>query len=197
MRRILPGEPEIVQQMKDGDALAFRKLYEVYQGRIFVFAFRFTKSKHSAEEIVQQVFVKLWERKMQVDVQKNFASYLISIAKNLLIDGLKKAAVEKEARNLLYQHIQSLQHSSIDDLLKKELSRLYQQALDNLSPQKKMVYLLSREEELSYEQIARQLNISRNTVRNHMTESLRSIREYLSSHPEIACTLIIAFFKAV
>ena len=90
--------------------------------------------------------------------------------------------------------MQALQNTTVDILIEKELTRLHQQAIERLSPQRKIVFRLSREEELSYEEIAEKLGISKNTVRNQMSDSLKSIREYIAGHPDIALILLAAMY---
>jgi RNA polymerase sigma-70 factor (ECF subfamily) len=186
----LQQESELLQQLIQGDAEAFRQLYEQYQGRIFLFAYRFTKSKDAAEEVVQEVFIKLWEKREQINIEKNFASYIIRVTRNLILDGLKKAANDKKIQQQILHNMKALRDSTAEEMLNKELERLHKQAIDSLSPQKKTIYLLSREEELTYEQIAEKLGISKNTVRNHMADALQTIREYISSHPDLACLMV-------
>jgi len=190
MSQLLAHETEILQQMIAGDAAAFREIYEAYQGRICFFAYRLTKTKAAAEEIVQEVFIKLWERRDQIDIEKNFSAFITRMTRNLILDGLKRAALDKKMQQKIYANMQALRSNTAEELIQKELDRLHRQAIDNLSPQKKNVYVLSREEELSYEQIAERLGISRNTVRNIMASALQSIREELSNHPDLACMVV-------
>lgn len=196
MSQILPDEMEILQQLIEGDAESFRKIYVFYQSKIFLFAFRLTKSRLEAEEVVQEVFVRLWEKRDKIKVDKNFSAYILTITKNLILDGLKKAAHDKTVQQKIYDNMQALQTIFVDQLIEKELTRLHQQAVDRLSPQKKIVFLLSREEELSYEEIAEKLGISKNTVRNQMSDALKSIREYLTNHPDIGCVILAAMFSS-
>lgn len=193
----LQQESELLQQLIQGDAGAFRQLYEHYQGRIFLFAYRFTKSKDAAEEVVQEVFVKLWEKREQINIEKNFSAYIIRVTRNLILDGLKKAAYDKKMQQQILHHMRALRDTTAEELLNKELERLHKQAIDALSPQKKTIYLLSREEELTYEQIAEKLGISRNTVRNHMADALQTIREYISSHPDLACLMVAMVINGI
>jgi RNA polymerase sigma-70 factor (ECF subfamily) len=183
-------ETELLQQLIQGDADAFRQLYEHYQGRIFLFAYRFTKSKHAAEEVVQEVFVKLWEKREQINIEKNFSAYITRVTRNLILDGLKRAAYDKKLQQQILHHMKALRDATGEELLNKELERLHRQAIDALSPQKRKVYLLSRDEELTYDQIAEKLGISRNTVRNQMASALQTIREYISNHPDLACLIV-------
>lgn len=190
MSYALLNETALLQQLIEGDAAAFRELYEGYQGRIFLFAYQLTKSKEAAEEVVQEVFVKLWEKREQIRIEKNFSAYITRMARNLVLDGLKRAALDKKMQQKIYANMQALRSSTAEEMLQKEMDRLHWQAIESLSPQKKKVYLLSREEELSYEQIAEKLGISRNTVRNLMTGALQSIREEISKHPDLACVVV-------
>ncbi len=192
----ITGELELLQQLIKGDAESFRQIYEFYQGRVFLFAFRLTKSKSEAEEVVQEVFVKLWERREKIRIEKNFNAYLLTITKNLVIDNLKKASRDRNLQAKIYRNIQSLQDHSVDELIKKELERLQRQAIAKLSPRMRQVFLLSREEELTYEEIANRLGVSRNTVRNQVSEALKTIREFLADHPDIACVIVASMVTA-
>ncbi|CAL1519106.1 RNA polymerase sigma-70 factor [Chitinophaga sp. MM2321] len=196
MNPIPSDELELLQQLIAGDAESFRKIYEYYQGKVFLFALRLTKSKSEAEEIVQEVFVRLWENREKVKIEKNFNAYMLTITKNLILDRLKKAAFDKTIQQKIYHNMLVLQNTTVDELIEKELTRLYQQAVDRLSPQKKVVFMLSRQEELSYEEIAQKLGVSKNTVRNQMSDSLKSIREYLTGHPDISFILLAAMHVA-
>lgn len=186
------SELQLLHQIVEGDASAFREIYERYQGKVFLFALRLVKSKAEAEELVQEVFVRIWEKRLSIRIEKNFNAYILTITRNLILDRFKKAARDKSIQQKIYQNMEAFQNASVDQLIQKELERLHQQAVDRLSPKRKIVYLLSREEELSYEEIANKLGISKSTVSNQISESLKSIREFLSKHPDIACILLAA-----
>lgn len=183
-------EIQVIQRLINNDAVAFRALYEQYQGKLFLFAFSLIKSKIEAEEIVQEVFIRIWEKRNTLNPDKSFKAYLLTITKNLVFDKLKKAARDRALQEKIYKNIQQLEKIGANELLEKELQRLHQQAIERLSPRKKTIFLMSREEELTYEQIAQKLGISVHTVRNQMTDSLTTIREFLSNHPDIACLII-------
>lgn len=196
MHSIHPDESELLRQLIAGDAPSFRRIYEHYQGKIFLFALRLIKSKSEAEDIVQEVFVRIWENREKIKIEKNFNNYILTITKNLILDRMKKAAFDKTIQQKIYQSMQALKNIAAEQLIEKEMASLHHQAIARLSPQKKIVFMLSREEELSYEEIAEKLGVSKNTVRNQMTDSLKSIREYLSGHPDIAFILLAAFHIA-
>ena len=122
MNPILPDELELLRKLIAGDAESFRKIYEYYQGKIFLFALRLIKSKSEAEEIVQEVFVRLWEKKENIKIGRNFNAYILTITKNLVLDRLKKAAYDKTIQQNIYQNMQALQNTTMDLLIEKELT---------------------------------------------------------------------------
>lgn len=185
MHEKLGGEIELLKGMIAGDTESFRQIYGFYQGRVFLFAFRLTKSKSDAEEVVQEVFVKLWEKRENINIDKSFSAYVLTITKNFILDKFKKASLDRAMQQKMYANMQAMQNASVDEIIKKELHRLQMQAINKLSPQQKKMFLLSREEELTYEEIANKLGISKNTVRNQISDALRTIRDYLSNHPDI------------
>lgn len=189
----LPPDIELLHRIIKDDASAFREIYERYQGKVFLFALRLTKSGIEAEEVVQEVFVKLWEKRLGIKIEKNFNAYILTITRNLIFDKLKKAYRDKSMQQHIYRNMENLQNAGVSQLIEKELARLHHQAVQRLSPRKREVYLLSREEELTYEQIAEKLGISVNTVRNQMAGSLNSIREFLSNHPDLPFILLASF----
>lgn len=190
-------EIQLVQALTKGDPAAFREIYERYQGMVFLFAFRLTKSKDTADDVVQELFAKIWEQRQSIRIEKNFEGYLRTITRNLIMDFFRKAARSRELQAKLIQNMQSLQQTHVEELIERELRRLHQQAIERLSPQRKKVYLLSREEEMSYDEIASHLGISKHTVRNQIASSIKSIREYLASHSEFAFVILAGICLAL
>lgn len=180
------NEKELLLQVVQGDADAFAGIYELYKDKIFAFAFTLTKSKDIAAEAVQEVFFRLWEKRGQIDADQPFTAYIKKITYHHIIDFFRKAKRDRALQQQLYAKIEALRNSTEDELMGKELHRLYRQAIDQLPPQKKKIYLLSREQQLSYEAIAAETGISKNTVRNHMTEAIRFIRRYVTTHSDTA-----------
>jgi RNA polymerase sigma-70 factor (family 1) len=186
------SEKGLLLQIINGDADAFAEVYELYKDRIFAFAFTLTKSKEIAEEATQEVFVKLWERRNQIDASYPLTPYIKKITYNYIVSFFRKVKLDRQLQQNLYSNMEALRNTNEDELLQKELNKLYQQAIEQLSPQKRTAYILSREQHLSYEEIAGQMGISKNTVRNHMTEAIQFIRNYITNHADLAC-LILAF----
>lgn len=185
------NEKGLLLQLIKGDTDAFAEIYDLYKDRIFAFAFTLTKSKEIAEEATQEVFVKLWEKRDQINTEYPLTPYIKKITYNYIISFFRKVKLDKQLQQNLYRNMEALRNSNEDEILQKELNKLYRRAIEELPQQKRTAYLLSREQHLSYEEIALQMGLSKNTVRNHMTEAIRFIRTYITSHADLA-SLILA-----
>jgi RNA polymerase sigma-70 factor (ECF subfamily) len=184
------NEKELLLQLMQGDADAFSEIYEVYKDKVFAFAFTLTKSKDIAEDAVQEVFVKLWEKRAQINTELSFNAYVKTIAYRCIIDFFRSMKRDRTLQQQLQSNMEALRDSTEDALIGKELNRLYQQAVEQLTPQQKRIYALSREQQLNYQEIADEIGISRHTVRNHMAEAIRFIRAYITTHSDLACVIL-------
>lgn len=191
----LPNETALLQQMIAGDAMAFRKIYEFYSGRVFAFAFSHIKSRDMAEEAVQEVFIRLWTKRDQIRLDKSLEGYIKVAVRNQIINMLRKAALDHSIQQKIGNALEALRNSPPEQLLEKELSKLLDLAVKGLSPQQQLVYRLSREEELTYEQISLRLGISKETTKTHMKEALKSIRNYIRRHADLGCLILAIILR--
>lgn len=162
--------------------LAFDAIYNKYCRRLYNFVFKFVKNESDAEEIVQDVFVKLWETRTKIKLYTSFDSYLFTISYNTTISLLRKRLSETKYVN----HLKSIPHFSepdkiVNELHYKELNKHVYDLLDQLTPRQKEIFLLSREEGLSHKEIAAKLNISTNTVKNHLVKALDFIKSNIDN----------------
>lgn len=179
-------------KLKNGDATAFEEIYNQYRSKIYTYALKLSKSTVVAEEIVQEVFIKIWQKREQLNPELHFGAYLKKITLNHVLNHLKKVAREKTLQDELFNYLSLIRNNAEDSLLEKELLKTYEEAIAQLPPQKKIIYQLSRNEELSHDEIAKKLNISKNTVKNHMVEATKFIRNYVSKNGSIICFLMAA-----
>lgn len=177
-------------RLRDGDEKAFIQVYNQYRSKIYTYAYTLVKSTDTAEEIVQQVFIKIWQKKDQINPDLSFSAYLKKITLNHVLNYLKKISREKTLQEQIYNVMETGSGRADDNLLEKELRKIYADAIEQLPPQKKLIYQLSRTEELSHEEIALKLNISKNTVKNHMVEATKGIRAYVSKNGGIVCLIL-------
>jgi len=181
---------ELLTRLRSGDQLAFAQIYNQYRSKMYAYAYNLCKSAETAEEIVQEVFIRLWQKKEQINVELNFSAYIKKITLNHVLNHLKKVARDKCLREEIFSYIEAIRNTTEDNILEKELLKTYDEAIALLPPQKKIIYQLSRNEEMTHDQIAEKLNISKNTVKNHMVEATKFIRSYVSKHGSIVCFII-------
>ncbi|MCX2452612.1 RNA polymerase sigma-70 factor [Pedobacter sp. PLR] len=181
---LAPGftERELLHLVAAGDERAFNSLFEMHQQLIFNIAHKLTQSRPKAKEIVQDVFLKVWMKRLDLKDVENFGAYLNRIARNQSIDVLRKIAREA-LRNveLKETEMETGVRNTEDTIQYHETAKLLQQAVESLSPQQQKVYRLCQEQGLKYEEAAKELGISEGTVHTHMKHALRNIRVYLKN----------------
>lgn len=174
---------QLLLLLAEGDEQAYKLLYDQYRNRIYSLAFQLIKSKPVAEDVLQEVFVSIWLNRQRLPELENFHAWLRTITRNNLYNRLRKLATEEAfIRSVINEKNPEGEEHTMDTVAGNELKKILNQAIAQLTPQQRKVYVLGKEEGLRYDQIATELKLSRDTVKYHMTEALRSIRHYLQQH---------------
>ena len=191
------NEGELLKLVAAGDENAYRELFHRHWDNVYSVALVLTKSVELAEDMVQDIFLKIWQKREQFTEVERFEDYLFIMARNHIYTELKKKARDDQFKQQVHQYFDSGINNAEIQLLTKETQVQINKAIDQLTPQQQLVYRMSREQGLSHEEIAEKLNISRNTVRNHIVQSLKQIREYLNDNVSgailVLCLLKIFF----
>ena len=184
-------DKELVAEIKEGNARAFDQLYEAYGHKLYLFALSILKSKEDAEEVVQNTYLKIWEKRKSIDSDHSFKSFLFTVAYNLTVDLLRERLKERKYReNILNKAISNY---NIDEAIEfGDLLEHVQQIIKELPPRKNEIYQLSRMDHLSYIEIAEKLNISVKTVENSINFSINFIKKRLGKD-----SLVILLFTAL
>jgi RNA polymerase sigma-70 factor (ECF subfamily) len=195
MKPVAKINEAIIEGVKNGDMAAFDMIYRAYSKRLFRFVYGIIKTESDAEEIVQEVFVKIWESHENINDFALFDSYLFTIAYNSTISVIRKKLSEAK----YIQHVKSLQiqeqeKTIINDIDFESVSLKVNELVDKLPPRQKEVFKLHRENELTYRQIAEKLEISVNTVENHMSKALKFLRKNLNRESLAALLLFYLYF---
>lgn len=172
-------ERELLCRIAEGDDAAFGLLFNAYHQRLGAFVYRLTESFQATEEIVQDVFVKIWLKRATLGEVASFDAYLFAAARNHAFNYLRALARERSRLASLPPEEAPALAGPPDDAT-EERHALLDQAIAHLPHQQKNVYLLHRRQGLSHAEIAEQLHLSVETVKKHMSLALRSIRDYLS-----------------
>ena len=179
----------LLQQVANGDMLAFRQLFDLYKLRLFSFVLQMTHSKVDAEEIVQEVFTKLWEIRTDLIHVDYPGKYIYTIARNKTLNHLTKLARDRQLLQQVWSNLSQTENSTEAILQAQESQRLIGEAINRLSLQRQTIFRLSREQGLTHEEIATRLGLSKSRVKNILVEILKHIKDYLSLSGTLVYTL--------
>ena len=182
MEKLLHDDRALFRQIASGDEHAFQQIFERFRSRLLSYLIRFTKSSEEAKELTQEIFLKLWLNREYLAEIESPQHYIFVIARNKAVDYLRKAALDSRMRQNLWESINEYRNSTEEQVYVNDSARLINEAIYKLSLRKQAVFRLSRIEGLTHDQIAVQLNISKNTVKNHIVASVKFIKNYITHH---------------
>lgn len=188
---LYPGK-ELLLQISKGNEKAFKTLFTTHYDQLRNYIFLITKSKQVAEELTMDVFLKIWLGREIIPQIEKFDAFLFRVAHNKSIDFLRSVARDPKFQDLLHDQIQIANNTQADSsVILHEYESKLREAVSLLSPQRKKIYQLSREQDLTHDQIATHLKLSKNTVNNHIVEAQKFIRTYLSKNCDMAFLISI------
>lgn len=174
-------EKTTIIKFKEGDAAAFDSIYHQYSKKLYNFANGLIKDHDIAGEIVQEVFVNLWEKRHQVDITLNFENYIFTIAYNSIRKYFRKKSIEQKVKDYLLNNSPEVIENNDGTIIYNELLELANISIEKLPPKRKIVYKLSRQEGMKIKEIAGKLNISTRTAENHLSKALKFLKKELAS----------------
>lgn len=169
-------EKELLSRLKNNDQRAFDEIFHHYYSRIYNLAFHLLHSGEEAKEIVQVVFIAVWENRLQIDEQKSFSAYIQSIARHTIYNQLKKAVYRQHFIDYTLQRAEGSEPLE-DTFHYKELKEVLESAISELPPRRREIFYLSRSKGLSYKEIATKLSISESTVNTQISKSIEFLRK--------------------
>lgn len=187
-------EKLIIQELVKGNKKAFRKIFDTYRDDIYGYSISMLKSKVLAEEIVQDVFLKIWQHRDRLNPDLSFKSYIFTITRNLTFNLISKVANNRSLVEEVFLTSQK-SYNHIDDLISEsDYEDIKRKAIDQLPPKRKIIFQMSRIEDKSYEEISKELDISISTVKGQMSKALMTVRTYLEIHGDV--TLLITLLSS-
>lgn len=187
-------EKALLASISKGDRYAFKQLYSYHLNNLYRFVFLFTKSKEETEDIIQEIFIKIWENREKLSEVASFKNYVFRFARNKLLDNIRHLQVRHRVLAEIRRTRNISQNTAEDYYEYKEYYHLVQQAIEKLPPKRKLIFRLNIENGLSQDEIASQLNISKSVVQKQIYKASYFVREYLFTQSELSFSLIIAFF---
>jgi RNA polymerase sigma-70 factor, ECF subfamily len=191
----LKSNSDLIRLLNEGDIVAFDAIYARYCHRLYGFVFRYLKNREDTEEIVQEVFLKIWEARQRIDSYSSFDSFIFTIAYNSTITLLRKRITEQKYLGNLKLRLEiSSTPDLIDEIQFKELDERVHTLINRLTPRQQEIFRLSRDERLTHDQIAQKLNISANTVKNHIVATLAFLKSELDNGLIVSILFVYLFF---
>ncbi|HZY82705.1 MAG TPA: RNA polymerase sigma-70 factor [Cyclobacteriaceae bacterium] len=171
------SEAELIKAIREGNAEVFRQVFDTCYENLCQYAFTILKESDQAEDVVQSIMMKLWERREELDIKTSVRSYLFRAVYNQCINQLEHSAIKKK-------YDASIQHShdrdeQQPDVFPAELEESIRKAVDSLPTECRKIFIMSRYDELKYSEIAEKLDISVNTIQNQICKALKILREQL------------------
>lgn len=187
-------ESRYIYNLKRGDTPSFEYLYNLWSGKLYNFVMRISKGdSYLAEDIVQSVFIKVWESRQTLDPDKSFGAYLCTIAKNQLVNIYQHRMLEY----LYEEKVKSTE--SAENTTEKEvdyhlLEEYIDSLIEQLPPARREIFILSRRNLLTNKEIAEKLHLSENTVESQLTKALSFLRDKINKHYDLPVSLLFCFF---
>lgn len=173
-------DKRLVRNLKNGDILAFDELYRKFNKKIYSFSLSYLKNKDEAEGIVQEVFLRLWRNRAELQSQYNIDSYLFKITYNLVMKHFRNLSREKKHLEEFSRNLPDMDDSASSDLEYQELLDLTEKAIKQLPERQKAVYQLNMRDGLTVDEISGKLGISRRTAENHLHRAKAYLKNALS-----------------
>lgn len=159
--------------------LLFADIFKKHEYRLHTLVLKLTRSNQYARDIIQEVFIKLWEHRHHIHSIHNVEAWLYRLTENKVIDFLRKAAADNRLKDAIWKNQPDEFNETEEKVAAREYNQIIQKAVDQLPPQRKLIYYLNREKGLNYQEIADHLAISKHTVKNQLSTALHFIRLFL------------------
>ncbi|MVZ64612.1 sigma-70 family RNA polymerase sigma factor [Sphingobacterium sp. DK4209] len=167
---------QTIIDLKNGDAYALAHIYAIYTDQVYQLAFMLLKDSGWSEDLVQEVYLRLWNVRDELDVNKPIWPFLYTLTKRASLNKLRSIRRSEEAFERLLTYVQHHSESADQPFLNKELAANIKACFSELPLQQERAIIMSKVEGMSYKEIAEELQISPNTVKNHIVQALKTLR---------------------
>lgn len=193
-KKVFPDDASLAHKISLGDLKAFTVLYEKYHRYIFHFSLNFLKAPELAEEVVQDVLMKIWDNRQKLDPARPLKGYITTICKNHVLNLLKQSLREKEGFQDLAATLPEFHSETEDGILMQDYENVAEMGITQLPPQRRKVFRMYRIEGASLNQIAESMGISVGTVKDHLLKANHFLRNFLQHYVGLVVVLV-RFFR--
>lgn len=192
----LHNEKELLILASKGDEAAFTQLFYAYHNKLGSYIWQLTRSHETTEEIVQEVFIKIWTNRVSLATVEHFSPYLFVLSRNHTFNCLRQIAREETRKRKAEENIKKWYEDENPLKTEEDYFPILDEAVEKLPAQQQTAYILSRRKRLKYEEVARQMHISRETVKKYLQLANRFIISYVRSHGDMLMLLVLVIISA-
>lgn len=182
-------ESDLLLLVSKGNEVAFRKIFDQYSNKLYNYVLRLTGKEELSEEIMMDTFLKVWVNREALTEIVRFDAYLYTLVRNQAFNALKRLALEGQLVRSLSAHQSYFNEDTEETVVYNDYHRLLNQAVSKLPPRQKLVYTLSRDKGLKYDEIALKLNLSKNTVKSHLKKAMSTLRTVFTHYMAVMITI--------
>ena len=181
----------LLTRLRNGDHASFSELYAAYSSKVYVFILKYIHSPDLSKDLTQEVFIKIWEGREQLEGVRLLKAYIFTVARNHAFNTLKKIASAEAAQSHLLSYFERERQVVEDDFVYREYLELLNQVLERLPERTREVFRMCRQEGKSYEEAAAALGISRNAIKNHMVFSMKILSDFAERDLGISLSILL------
>jgi RNA polymerase sigma-70 factor (ECF subfamily) len=186
------SDEQLLSELIKGQPEAFTVLYERHRRKIYQLIYKYVHSAAMAEDLTQEVFIKIWNSRSHLDHVKSFNGYLLVSARNQALNGLKDVLRKENTMGEVVRNFVEQRKSGDERLLETDYAAFLQRELSKLPERTREIFRLCRQEGFTYEEVARELGISKNAVKNHMVFSMRVLKSTVEKELGISLVTMLA-----
>lgn len=176
------SDAELAYLIKQGEKEAFRELFEKYAPKIYQFSLSYLRNEEDAKELVQEVFIKVWEKREILDASQNIKAYIFKIAVNTIYDFIRHKNIENAFNDFARINFDIHSNNTWDTIIFEEMKSTLNKLVAELPEQRRRIFNMSKRQGLSNDEIAQKLNISKRTVENQLYRALTFLKEHLKQN---------------
>jgi RNA polymerase sigma-70 factor (ECF subfamily) len=172
-------EKELLRKLIEGDNASFEKIYFNYVNRVYYFALRYLNNSSDAEEIVQEVFYKIWENRTNINVELSFSGYLLTATKNTIFNENRKKVNHNSYCEFVINYLQKNSRDLEQEIIYQDLAEKLNHAIDSLPPKRQEIFKLSRINGLHHKEISEKLGVTEKTIETHMRLAFKDLKRII------------------
>ena len=192
-KKVPENEFQVLSRVREGSEEAFEALFDIYKDKIYAFSYKILKSKDLADDMVVEVFMKIWKGRSSIRPGLSFQAYLFRMTKNHILDFLSKGATDSRIQQQLILSVDYYRSSTEEEIIYNEYLTLAEQVINQMPERRRQVFRLKNEQGMSYEQIASHLGVSKNTVKSHLVAATAHLRNVFRMYPDKPAILLLIF----